>query len=297
MVSQDSPPHPSSNILHQSNFSVSITNQNQFQNQHFDAAYGSTYRNSVSFPTSLGLLPSIQSLEERMSRSIDLVQAPTVAEESEMSNTRHLIDLFGAPNHSNHPNQRLSLSLGSDMLVPSVHYTHRSFNSNLVNPNYLNSSEDLSREACNQVLERVSDNYSYPGSAVSLSSTALNRSSFTLYGEESLANAIGRSRYLKPAQSLLQEIVSVGGKAVELSNEKYVLKLTRGGRRGSISLSSELKAELCSTGLISAEKHELQLKIAKLISLLEEVSVYNFQFLIVFFYWRTIIYILKNLVC
>ncbi|PRQ21977.1 putative transcription regulator Homeodomain-LIKE family [Rosa chinensis] len=45
-----------------------------------------------------------------------------------------------------------------------------------------------------------------------------------------------------------------------------------GGRRGSMGLSSELKAELCCNGLMSADKHEFQSKIANLITLLEEVE-------------------------
>lgn len=282
MVSQDSPPHPPSNILHQFIISDSMSSQTQFESQHFDP-YGSTFRGDISFPPSLGVLPGIQSLGERMSRSVDLVQAPNVAEEQEISHTRHLMDLLGAANETNHHAQRLSLSLGSHMFVPPVQYRQRSVNSDLMSPSYLLSGEEA-REACNVGVGHVNDDYSFAGSGLASSSTLLNRSYSTLYGTESLAAVIGQSRYLKPAQLLLEEIVNVGGKAMEISNDKYVGKLCRGGRRGAGSLSSELRAELCSSG-VSAEKHEFQVKIAKLIALLEEVGLasglYNLQFLAV----------------
>lgn len=277
MVTQDSPPHPDTNIIHQFLIPDSISTQNQFENQHFDA-YGSNFRgNNITFPPPLGVLPSIQSLGERMSRSIDLVQAQTTAEESQLSHTRRLMDLLGAANDTNHQAQRLSLSLGSNMLVPPVEYRQRSFNSDLISPSYLISGEEEAREGCNPSLEHVNDNYPFSGSSLASSSASLNRSYPTFYGAESLATVISQSRYLKPTQSLLEEIVNVGGKAVRISNEKYVDKLLRGSRRGgrgALSLSSELKAEFCSSGIISAEKQESQVKIAKLISLLEEVGVF-----------------------
>jgi hypothetical protein len=275
MVSQDSPPNPSS--IHLFTISDSITGQNQFQNQnqHFDA-YGSSLGggDNAVLHHSLGLLPSIQSLGERMSRSIDLVQASTVAEESEINHTRHFMDLLGAAaNETNQQAQRLSLSLGSHVLVPSGQYRQRSLNSDLISPHsYLMPGEEA-REACNTGVEHVRNDYSFTGGAFASSSASLNRSYSTSYGTESFASIIGNSVYLKPAQSLLREIINVGGKEVDLSNEKYVAKLSRGGRiGGALGLSSELKAEMYSNGLLSAEKHELQVKIAKLIALLEEVG-------------------------
>ncbi|KAM5564980.1 BEL1-like homeodomain protein 11 [Rosa sericea] len=231
MVSQDSPPNQASSILHHFIVSDSTAAQNHMENQHqLDAAYASNFRTSTStYPQSLGQLPSIHSLEERMSRSLDLLHAPpTVAAEGSdhMSHTRLLMD----------QHQALSLSLGSQMLLPpnshSAHY--------------------------------VTDDYSFMGNALASSSSSLN--------QQSLAAVIGNSRYLKPAQSLLEEIVSVGGKAVDISSEKHFGKMYGGGRRGSMGLSSELKAELCCNGLMSADKHEFQSKIANLITLLEEVE-------------------------
>ncbi|XP_042939113.1 BEL1-like homeodomain protein 11 isoform X1 [Carya illinoinensis] len=270
MTSQDSPPNPALSSVHSFTLSDSITDQNHFH-QPFDA-YGSSLRGrDHTLPHSFGVFPSIQSLGERMSRSIDLVQASTVGEESEISHTRHFMDLLGAANETNHQAQRLSLSLGSHVLVPSVQYRQRSLSSDLLSPSYLMSGEE-SREACNPGMEHVSNGYSFMGSAFASSSTSLNRTCPTSYGTESFAAVIRNSIYLRPAQSLLNEIVDVSGKAIDISNEKYISKLSRGGRLGALGLSSELKAELYSNGLLSAEKQELQVKIAKLISLLEEVD-------------------------
>lgn len=269
MVSQDSSSNSASSMLHQFIISDSVTSQNHFQNQNFDT-FGSDLVGSNTFPQSHGVLPSIQSLEERMSRSIDLVQTPSVAQESEISHTRHLMNLLGAANETNRQAQRLSLSLGSHMLVPQVQYRQRSFNSDLMSPSYLIPREEEAREAYNPGGEQVNNDYSLIGSGFPSSSASLSRRSTTAYGTESFAVAIENSRYLKPAQSLLEETVRVSCKAVEISSEKYVRKLIR--CRGSLGLSSELKAELWGNGLVQAEKHEVQLKIAKLIALLEEVE-------------------------
>ncbi|XP_059637057.1 BEL1-like homeodomain protein 11 [Cornus florida] len=263
MVSQDSTPNPASNILHQFIISDSIASRNQFENQHFEA-YRNELRGSSSGlypPQSLGVLPSIQSLGERVSRSIDLVHQ---TQESEMNHSGHLMDLLGASNdQANHHAQRLSLSLDSPhmLIPPSVQYRQRSLNSNLISPNYLFGGEQA----------RENGDYSFASDPFAASSTSANQSCSTSYGAEAFAIAVGSSKYLKPAQSLLEESVNVGGKAVDLSNEKYVRRLSCSSRRGSLGLCSELKAELCNNGL-SADKHEFQVTIAKLIGLLEEVE-------------------------
>ncbi|XWS14534.1 hypothetical protein CRYUN_Cryun35bG0018000 [Craigia yunnanensis] len=80
-----------------------------------------------------------------MSRFMDLLLAPIITEESEISQTRHLMDLLGAANKTNHQTQRLSLSLNSHMLGPSL-------NSNVASSNYLLSrAED--KEFCNPGME------------------------------------------------------------------------------------------------------------------------------------------------
>ncbi|KAG8377843.1 hypothetical protein BUALT_Bualt08G0075700 [Buddleja alternifolia] len=128
--------------------------------------------------------------------------------------------------------QRLSLSLGS---VPC---NQRPLNPSLFNPG----------------LERVID-YSFAGNAFN-------------HGPESL---IASSKYLKPAQSLLEEMVRVGGKDIDISNEKYVEKLSGGSRKGPFGLSPGLKSELSNSELLS-DKHETYINLLKLLALLEEVE-------------------------
>ncbi|KAI4336842.1 hypothetical protein L6164_015322 [Bauhinia variegata] len=250
--------------------SNSITGQNHFENQEFDA-YGSCIRSSNAFPEGLGVFPSIHSVGDRMSRTVELVQAPVLAKGSEISHTRHLMDLLGAANENNHQTQGLSLSLGSHMLVSSEEYRQRSLNPGIMNPNYFISGEEP-RESYNPGMDHLTSDYSFTNSAFASSSASLNRSASTSYGTESFAAIIGNSRYLKPVQSLLEELVDVGGNVIDRANEKYVGKLFHGNKTGARRLSAELKSELCNNGHLLAEKHELQVKVAKLIALLDEVE-------------------------
>ncbi|KAJ4840116.1 hypothetical protein Tsubulata_035326 [Turnera subulata] len=267
MVSQDSPSNPASDMLHQFIISDSISSQNQFENQNFDG-YSPQLGGSSSFHQSLGLLRTIQSFEERMPRPIDLVQAPSVAQESNISHTRHLMDLLGATNEANNPAQRLSLSLGSHLLVPEIQYRQRPFN---LDPSFFSPGEEA-RDASNPRVDQLNSDYSFTGSAFPSSSASLNRSSSTSYGAESFPTSILSSRYLKPTVLLLQEIVNVNDKVVDISSDELVGKLVRGGQRGAFGLSSALRAELCSNGPLPPEKHELHVKFAKLVSLLEELE-------------------------
>lgn len=201
MVPQDSP--PTSGILHQFLNPDSISSQNQFENQHL-GVFGGDLRGRV--------LPSIQSLEERMSRSIDLVHVPPMPNESEINHNRPLPNLLETSNESNNQAQRLSLSLGSWMLVPPAQYGERTLTSNIISPNY----------SCHTVMDRMRNDYSVSNSSFASASASQYQPSSNFYGTESFIIAIGDSKYLKLAQSLLEEVVSVGGKSVHLSNEKYI---------------------------------------------------------------------------
>lgn len=200
MVSPDSSSNPNNNI-HQ----FLVSNTTQYENQPYDP-YGVDLRNlGGSYPPqSLNVLPTNQSLGDRISSSVDLLQP------------QHIPDQPSLNEHHNNHNQKLSLSLGSSLLFPP---------------------------------------------------SSLNQTCSTYYGNESF---IGSSRYLKPTQTLLEEMVSVGGKELDSSNKMYARKLSGSGQYGSLGLCSDLKAELCSNGL-SLDKQELQATLAKLISLLEEV--------------------------
>ncbi|KAK7409951.1 hypothetical protein VNO78_00378 [Psophocarpus tetragonolobus] len=233
--------------------SNSITQQNQFDNQDLDA-YGSSIRHNNAFPEALGAFPTIG-----------------VAQGSEISHTRHFMDLLGAPNESNHHQaQGLSLSLGSHMLLPSHH--HRPLNPSLMNPNYFISGQDL-RDPCNPPLDHHHLTSDYFFNTFASSSAPPNRSpNSTSYAAESFSALIGNSRYLRPVQSLLEDLVDVGANVVDRINAKYVDKLFRGSREPARTLSSELKAELRNNGPLLPDKHEHHIKIARLISLLDEVE-------------------------
>ncbi|KAE9586746.1 hypothetical protein Lal_00004363 [Lupinus albus] len=243
--------------------SNSITHQNQYENPGLNA-YDSSLRNNSAYPEDLGVFPSsFQSIGDRMS----------LAEGLEMSHTRHLMDLLGAANDRSHQTQGLSLSLSSHMLIPSDEYRHRPLNQGLMNPNYFMHGQET-REPCNPAVEQHlnSEYFFTSGATFASSSTSLNLSPSTSYGTESFAAVIGNSRYLKPAQSLLEDIIGVGANVVDRMNEKYVEKLFHGSRTGARTLSSELKAELRNMGPLLAEKQEHQMKIEKLIALLDEVE-------------------------
>ncbi|KAK7351720.1 hypothetical protein VNO77_11369 [Canavalia gladiata] len=178
---------------------------------------------------------------------------------------------WSSKERNHHQPPGLSFSLGSYMLVPFDEHRHyQILNPGLMNPSYFMSGLEA-REACNPALEHLTGDYFFTsGSGTFASFSApLNRSPSTPYGAEPFAAVIGNSRYLKPVQSLLEDLVDVGGNVVDRINQKYAGKLFHGNRR---TLSSELKAELRNSGPLLADKHEHQVKIARLISLLDEVE-------------------------
>ncbi|KAK9743427.1 hypothetical protein RND81_03G238400 [Saponaria officinalis] len=79
------------------------------------------------------------------------------------------------------------------------------------------------------------------------------------------AFAVSSSVYLKPAQSILEEVIGVGCKHVKISEVKRLFLSGRG-------VCNELRSELLSNGFVSSDKHDLQIKISKLLSLLEQVE-------------------------
>ncbi|XP_073306808.1 BEL1-like homeodomain protein 11 isoform X3 [Primulina huaijiensis] len=163
MVLEDSPSNSNSSILHQFLVLNSIADQNQFENQHF-VDCGSQ---SHSLPLNM------QSLGERMPRSVDLLHAPQLSNESVSRHGTRSMNLLETS--AAHQAQRLSLSLGSVM-----------------DPGYI------------------------------------------IYA------AMGSSKYLKPAQSLLEEMVNIGSKEIDSSNKKYMEKLSRRCQSGSFGYNEEL---------------------------------------------------------
>ncbi|XP_073134687.1 BEL1-like homeodomain protein 11 isoform X2 [Henckelia pumila] len=245
MVSEDSPSDSNSSIMHQFIISNSIADQNQFANQHFDAYGTDSVSNHIHYAQSLPL--SIQCLGERISRSVDL-HTSQLSDESDVSHGTRLMDLLGTSNEAAHQAQRLSLSLGS-------------VSCRQIDPCYLNTAFD-----------RMMNDYSFVRNGlISPSSGSQNQSGSTSHGIESFSAAIGISKYLKPAQSLLEEMVGVGGKHIDASNQKYVEKLSHGSLKGSFGLASEIKAEFFRNELLS-EKHGAFVSLLKLLALLDEVE-------------------------
>ncbi|XP_076893418.1 BEL1-like homeodomain protein 11 [Bidens hawaiensis] len=208
-----------------------ISNPTHYESQPFDS-FGVDLRNLGSYPSQPlnNILPSIQSLGDRISTSINLIQPQAISDEPQVNQS-----------------QKLSLSLGSSFLFPSSRC-------------YMASEQDFQEKP----------RKSYNTSQYSSSSSSNNQPSYTFYGTDSLSSSICGSRYLKPTQSLLEEMVGVNGKDLESTNKSYARKLSGSDEHGSLRLCSELKTELCSG--LSMEKQELQATLAKLISLLEELE-------------------------
>ncbi|XP_055834345.1 BEL1-like homeodomain protein 11 [Solanum dulcamara] len=180
-----------------------------------------------------------------LSRSIELVNPPHFTTDShDVNHSRHLMDLLGASHDAtNQQAQRLSLSLGSHSLVSSF-----------TNPSYMS-----------QEIDQRNNEFSF-------SAAAMNQSFSTVCGTESFVSSIGNSKYLKPTQSLLEELVCIGGKTIDSSNEKFIRRLSRNSKKGSLSLRAMLKGEIPQSNELFNERHELCVKIMKLIALLEEVE-------------------------
>ncbi|XP_010533265.1 PREDICTED: BEL1-like homeodomain protein 11 isoform X2 [Tarenaya hassleriana] len=91
--------------------------------------------------------------------------------------------------------------------------------------------------------------------------------------ELGIRHGCSSSRYSKAARCLLEEVIDIGGREVELCNEFLMQELFPGRRRGGFGLSAEIKAELCSSGFMSPpENREVQIRVAKLVGLLEQVE-------------------------
>ncbi|GER35526.1 homeodomain-containing family protein [Striga asiatica] len=156
----------------------------------------------------------------------------------DMTHEGRLMDLLGTPN----PAQRLSLSLGSgpcSQIRP-------------INPTHLNPGPDT----------LLMGDYSFSG--IITDNNHHDQSCSTSYGQESFAEVIGSSKYLRSAQSLLLEMVSVGGEEIEAKNRKYAHKLSRARRKGCIGLQPNLQPKFSDS--------ELCVCLLKLLALLEEVE-------------------------
>ncbi|OVA06194.1 Homeobox domain [Macleaya cordata] len=245
MVSQDSSSDPNSSILHQFIISDTISNRTHFEDHNITRSQ-SDGRNRNLYSQSPGLLPTIESLGQQMSRSVELAQVPTISEYPQNFSRQQFLE---TAKESDHHGQRLSLSLSSHLpsnaLIHSSQYTERCLQQDFISSNYLMAEEEVRSQ---------------------------NQSCSTSFERESFPTIVGNSRFLKPAQSLLEEVVTLGGKEIDLSSDKSIQRLTRNRRQGTLGNFLELRSGLCNNGFSSSMEQELQMKITKLIALLDEVE-------------------------
>lgn len=239
MVSEEYPTNTHSSILHQFIIANSMNGaRNQLGSENFDGYDADTGAGCAfnSFGSIPGSMPSFQA-----------------AQVMDQSNERTI--------HA----QRLSLSLGTCTLVFPVQEREKIFNSALMNPPALMPQVTNARTVSSHPGSYyISNDYPPAGSGSAFSSGLASRTEY-------LALTVGNSKFLRPAQSLLDEVVKVSGNAIDLMNEKYVKRLSSDSKWGSLKLRSELNAEL-SNNECYKEKHGLHAQLLKLIALLEEVE-------------------------
>ncbi|KAF9619367.1 hypothetical protein IFM89_006554 [Coptis chinensis] len=242
MVSQESSMEPNSSSVHPFIFPNTIANRNNFGEHDYPVLHSNRIdRNPL--PQSQGMLPSIQSLERRFSRSVELLQPPSLSEDSQNCTRRNFVNPLEASNETDYQRQRLSLSLGSH---PPFHVLVQSHASHA---------------------QHLRDNDSFTSNANASTSISQNQSCSTSY--EIFAAVIGNSKFLNPAQSLLEEGVSVGGKSIDLSSDKSIVQRIRNAHgRGAPGVSAQLQAELCSDRF----SPDTQTRITKLVFLLDELE-------------------------
>lgn len=171
--------------------------------------------------------------------------------------------------------QGLSLSLGthipSGIHIPSSQY--RSQNLGLtafLSPNSSKSAESNSRNG-SIVDEQPRSAEFFPQSLVGANQDS-NAGNFSVNGMSSMSRMIPNSRYLRAAQQLLDEVVNVR-KALKQSDSEKIKRSEEGDEDSKKDAASNpQESDGNSAGDLSqAERQELQSKLAKLSSMLDEV--------------------------
>ncbi|XP_031120561.1 BEL1-like homeodomain protein 11 [Ipomoea triloba] len=83
-------------------------------------------------------------------------------------------------------------------------------------------------------------------------------------GSSALAAPIADSKYFRPARALLEEVASVGGQDTGVRYKKLMRRLSRNSKNGSLGVRSAVRLDFPT--------NELEAKIMKLITMLEEVE-------------------------
>nr|GEU96068.1 BEL1-like homeodomain protein 6 [Tanacetum cinerariifolium] len=115
-----------------------------------------------------------------------------------------------------------------------------------------------------------SGDYRTPNMSYHGSNSDSMKTDFSHYGTGNVSRAVSDSKYLKAAQQLLDEIVNVGKALKQHNSRKESLDDSKGiDGESKIETSSDQQE---SSELSAAEKQELQNKMTKLISMLDEVD-------------------------
>ncbi|KAJ6671416.1 HOMEOBOX PROTEIN TRANSCRIPTION FACTORS [Salix viminalis] len=178
--------------------------------------------------------------------------------------------------------QGLSLSLGtqipSGMQMPSIPY--RNTNPGLTSfltPNSSISGEGGGRNGSSR--DEQSRNIEYLTPGFSGGNHDVNKGDLSLYGMNSVGRAIPNPKYLKAAQQLLDEVVNVRKAIKQPDKEKnqtmseYGLNSAKAGDSRSKNGAPNPQESTDSPSELShAERQELQNKLTKLLSMLDEVD-------------------------
>ncbi|XP_068651414.1 BEL1-like homeodomain protein 11 [Aristolochia californica] len=229
-------------------------------------------RSNSNFVQLNSVLPSLQSLQEQMCRSIDLVHSET-PEDTGIYRQRHLLNLEApkerTPQHNFGFSQGLSLTLRchvpSEDLISSFHHKEN------LHLNPFGSHYSVDRGEAREVHPSFCG-----GSALNSGYSAMSQ---THYGSTSnelatFTTIIQNSRYLKPAQDLLEEVICVT-KGVEFHSDQQLEKdgrLSTSGSKEGKSMNYQNRDIHSSSEASSAEKHDLWIKMTKLTDLLNELD-------------------------
>jgi len=184
--------------------------------------------------------------------------------------------------------QGLSLSLGSHMpsgiQLPSVHDRNHcsNFDSFLgANPS-LSANEVYQNGSCRDAGTRHSENFP---PVLPEAGHYLNKADFSFHGSSSVGRTVPNSKYLKAVQQLLDEVVDIRQtiKRPETRSYRTHENSRKNAKEGDEHLenerssanvvpSSQASASNSSCELSHAEKQDLQKKLAKLLSMLDEVK-------------------------
>ncbi|XP_022763223.1 BEL1-like homeodomain protein 6 [Durio zibethinus] len=179
--------------------------------------------------------------------------------------------------------QGLSLSLGtqipSGIQIPSIPYRNpNSGFASFLSPNPSLTGEGGSRNSSSRDEQLRNAEYLPPG--FSGGNQDSNKGDLSAYGMPSVARTIPNSKYLKAAQQLLDEVVNVRKALKQADGEKNQssqdnrmksFKEDDGGSKNVPSNQQE-SSNNSPNELSHAEKQELQSKLTKLLSMLDEVD-------------------------